>query len=895
MSILILLLTVVIIMLWLFFAGLSKRIEAIERTLAAAMDRVQKLSAEIVALRQQSPADAAAEVPATEVVAPESPSTVVGGVPTETIAVAFTDATHASATAPLDDAPSAERIPSEAAAAAATAPTGRSLIDVGSEPLASTPAAASTVAGDQPAESWEMVVGASWLNKIGVLVFVMGVALLVGYSFAHIGPAGRVALGYALSAGLLATGVVLERRPGMRVYAYGLVGGGWAGLYFTTFAMHEVPAARSVESPLAAVSLLTAVAAGMIAHSLRYRSQVVTSLAYIVAYATIALSPLSGFALAASLPLAASLLIVSQRLGWPGLSVLGIVATYGAFAVRGALDPHSSLPYLMLAAYWLTFEAADLMGVRLRRLANAATVAARSIPMLALNAAGAMGALLVTLPANNPRLFSTCLFVAGAAHLGSAVTRARLSPKEVTSTPDERPFDHTHWATAIASALVAFGIGVRFTGNRESLALLLEAQLLFVSGFMLADSWIRRMASIVAALASVHALAICLLIDSGAIASVGAGMASAVAGLLAMIWYGNGEILYRRGVRLQWAEPAYAWMATALLGVIILVELDPAHQALAGLVLATVLAEASFRRDAGFAYQACIVGFFGSYAMLLAFLVPPDRTGQLSQWGVAPSLLDEWTVLPAGILIAAGVAWRLATRPVPEGTKSGRLAAASAAATAAVLFLLVFEWRVLPPTYIGPAWATTGIALIAFGLWRRLIGFRWQGYVVLLLGTARSAGSVFGTTDPSGQAIVLLSAVIVALYACGLAIGRATRAARAAGDPRRTEGTVAEAVSLGATGLLSLLILQEVRPSLVTLALGLQGLALMAAGLATRERVMRLSGLGLLLGCILKLFLYDLRELEALPRILSFVVLGLILLAISWVYTRYREYIRKLL
>ena len=82
---------------------------------------------------------------------------------------------------------------------------------------------------------------------------------------------------------------------------------------------------------------------------------------------------------------------------------------------------------------------------------------------------------------------------------------------------------------------------------------------------------------------------------------------------------------------------------------------------------------------------------------------------------------------------------------------------------------------------------------------------------------------------------------------------------------------------------------------MVTPALGLQGLGLMVTGLFAHERPMRLSGLALLLGCLLKLFLYDLRELEALPRIFSFVVLGLVLLGISWAYTRYREHIVRLL
>jgi uncharacterized membrane protein len=51
----------------------------------------------------------------------------------------------------------------------------------------------------------------------------------------------------------------------------------------------------------------------------------------------------------------------------------------------------------------------------------------------------------------------------------------------------------------------------------------------------------------------------------------------------------------------------------------------------------------------------------------------------------------------------------------------------------------------------------------------------------------------------------------------------------------------------------------------------------------------------MLLVCILKLFLYDLRNLETIYRILSFVALGLILLGVSWIYTRFRERVSRYL
>ena len=149
--------------------------------------------------------------------------------------------------------------------------------------------APATVVYTEPAASdsddaWEVTVGANWLNKAGAFVFVIGLALLVGYSMAHVGPAGRIAIGYVVSLTLLVGGVVLERRADYRIYAHGLMAGGWAGTYFTTYAMRAVDAARVIDSDLVAIVCLLAVAAGMVWHSLRYRSQELAALAYIVAW-----------------------------------------------------------------------------------------------------------------------------------------------------------------------------------------------------------------------------------------------------------------------------------------------------------------------------------------------------------------------------------------------------------------------------------------------------------------------------------------------------------------------------------------------------------------------------------------------------------------------------------
>src|SRR5581483_6063086 len=99
---------------------------------------------------------------------------------------------------------------------------------------------------------WEAIVGGSWFNKLGVLVLVIAIASLLQYEFGRVGPAGRIAIGYGISIAMLGAGVWIERRAGFEIFARGLIGGGWAALYFTTYAMHGLEAARVIDNPIVA-------------------------------------------------------------------------------------------------------------------------------------------------------------------------------------------------------------------------------------------------------------------------------------------------------------------------------------------------------------------------------------------------------------------------------------------------------------------------------------------------------------------------------------------------------------------------------------------------------------------------------------------------------------------
>ena len=79
------------------------------------------------------------------------------------------------------------------------------------------------------------------------------------------------------------------------------------------------------------------------------------------------------------------------------------------------------------------------------------------------------------------------------------------------------------------------------------------------------------------------------------------------------------------------------------------------------------------------------------------------------------------------------------------------------------------------------------------------------------------------------------------------------------------------------------------------MAWSIEAAAILVFGFVAHERAMRLSGLLLLATCIVKLFAIDFRELDAMARIISFIVLGLLLVAASWVYTRYRDQLHRYL
>jgi hypothetical protein len=225
--------------------------------------------------------------------------------------------------------------------------------------------------------AFEEALGTNWLQKLGIVLLVLGVASFGIYELAALGSFGKVLVSYFASAALLGGGIFLERRERYQLLGRTGIGGGWALLFFTTYAMYHVESMRVLNSLVLDSTLMLLVAGAMAAHTLRYRSQFVTGLAFLLGYTTVALSHDTVYSLSAGVILAIGLVAIVLKMGWYELEVFGILSSYlnhlywlyRLLGINGAQRhafPEYHASTMMLFFYWAIFRGSFV----LRRIAS---------------------------------------------------------------------------------------------------------------------------------------------------------------------------------------------------------------------------------------------------------------------------------------------------------------------------------------------------------------------------------------------------------------------------------------------------------------------------------------------------------------------------------------------
>lgn len=595
------------------------------------------------------------------------------------------------------------------------------------------------------------MLGTDWLNKLGIILLVLGIAFFLAYQLRTMGPAGKVLVGLVTSAVLLGAGIWFERGDRYRILARAAIGGGWALLFFTTYAMYHVPAAQVLDSQLLDMVLMLAVAGAMVGQTLRYRSQVVTGLAFLLAFLTIAIHHSDVYSLAAGAVLAAALVVIVGRMEWFELELFGILASYlnHYLWLRPIIEPmqgkHHPFPEFtasagILVLYWLIFRLSYMFRLPDESQERISTAAALLNTSLLL-------ALLKYQSVHPEWAFWTLLGI-GALEAGfgqAAPTRRRRNAVIVLST------------LGVAMLIAAFPF--RYSGTRLSVLWLAEAEVLLLVGVWTREIVYRRLGMVASVLVAGQMIAYDAAETFGRRmddADLRPDYALAVLFVVAAaIFYLNTHWVLRRWTDLFTTEfdrrvmqrLSYAGMAMMLIAAWVAFPQSWTAVAwclvgLASMVTARSLAAPELR------YQAAFLAGIAIVRVLAINLGDTEKFHGLTLRLITMALVAGLLYLTSHWRAESAESW------------SFEWIAAEAYSWAASFLVSLLAWYELRPIGVASAWVTGGLVLLELGLARKRVSLRLQGYVALLAGFLRiffvnlNSAAVPGEVSPRFYTVV---------------------------------------------------------------------------------------------------------------------------------------------
>lgn len=765
-------------------------------------------------------------------------------------------------------------------------------------PLPGPPPAAATQAGTaeepHPGLSLEEQIGGQWLNWLGAaaVVIAVGFALKWGYDqgfltwIFHLPRTVYVALGWLCGAGLLAWSERLRRD--LPLYAQGLAGGGIAILYVTTYAGHTLYGLLGAGPATVGLALTGALA---IALAVRHDSSVIGWLGIVLAYASPVLfpspRPSPGPLFLYVTALNAGVLGVSVLRSWPPFRVAAFVASLCLYLAWH--QGHYSPAYVAPALTFIGTNGLIFLGVlALYPLVWRRPGVDTDLALAVLNPIAAGAAFYTILNPLNPDCLGLVALGFAAIYWGTA-RAIRLRRRE------EDYLEQLFFGISLTFAVLA--VPLQFHGRAITAGWALLAAALSVAGYR-TGSLRTRMWGVIALGLSLIRLAV---LDAWRAPSAGAplffnergfsfAVVAAALGILAGLFAWD----WKRSDR-EDSQSAYALGLCALTLCILMdswtrLELSSTW-APAGWCTVSALALA-------FGWQlrcreARAVGLLAVLPPLLRAV--PDPLYLLLSSGSVP----DWQVyLPpwAGTLaLCSGAAWAYLRRG-ETGDLEDRIAVpflACAAAAAAATWAAVQ----LDPQrgWLSVAWLGILLALLACAVRTRRGVFRLLGVCLAALLTAEFL--LRGLVLPAAHPLLLHSRSLAALAALAGWIACARTLLRHGGEDERALVPVlyvgANLLGLGWLSVEAWDVAGRLGPAAWSAQASQFGIsavwvlfaaAAIAVGFAREQQETRWGGLALLLAAVVKVFLFDLSFLGSGFRMLSCLVLGVVLLGVSYYY-----------
>ena len=766
----------------------------------------------------------------------------------------------------------------------------------------------------------------------------------------------KLGLIVAAGGALAGLGAWLEKkREAMRNYGRVLMAGGLAAIYYACYAAHFVTALRVIEDAVLGGALLLAFAGGLAWFAHRRRSETLASLAILLSYYTSCINPVGGFTLFSNVLLTATAVFFLVKNRWTKVTWLSVAATYTSYAywrffageTATAMTP-TLVQVAFLACYWLLFTAAAFLTDR------SAMNSVRRTSFITANNAAFFALASHAMAVDGSGKFWIFSLTYGGVLLALSKLAALRDPEDRTLDAAYLAQGLALTTAGLATHLTGQQLALTFAAQGTvllSCGRARQASLLAFGGMLsLAAAFLLALAGVAIseALPSAHAIAtagitaLALLFNAwwfkrhrglatdvlhpvaSAIAAaafiLGIGWLEKIAGTHTAPWLGLTALGFAFVPRAEFAllaqtllPFAVAKWAAALLPDLMaaLSDMPPIHRAPLPLDTTILLAcgivlahwwprvrgfDPLLRKFAEGA--AALSSVTVAILWLRQSLSATDAMVTNAILGLAWILAARFT--GARLLSFAGLAfsivtvadftqfqseshWAIALLPIANVLAVGRIfrrfEPAKLCAPAGALMLLAWSWTHIPGEWHTLFYAAAAIVPALLGARRR---------EPILCGTALALGTLATVLfwsrieAPGGWRNV--AALLVFASAC-----RLSRKFWPADPMHAAAPAVAWSTVLGITTWVTW---HHTLPS-HTVAWSLLAFAFFAAGLALRDRHYRLSGLALLGLAVARVFFVDVWAITALWRIVSFIVLGVVLLVVGYAYNRFEEKLRR--
>jgi hypothetical protein len=329
----------------------------------------------------------------------------------------------------------------------------------------------------------------------------------------------------------------------------------------------------------------------------------------------------------------------------------------------------------------------------------------------------------------------------------------------------------------------------------------------------------------------------------------------------------------------------YSWAASFLLSWLMWYQLQPISVALAWAVFGLLLFELGHDKPSAYLRAQGYVALVSSFVRI--FFVNLNQSAVSSWW---------YTVVPL-VPIYFWVYWRLHAKKAGEQAIKVRMEDVLACiGSATVAALARFE---MPLDTVAFGYSLIVVALLTVMAVTRLQIFLFQALVMLGVTAFRLSMYDFHRLHNSFSSSVTFPVLAILVLAVGVPIAFQVREPKT--ENSESPGWIKflvrspeQPMFFASVVLMAVLLVIKLDVGWNTLTWGLEGLVVVLAAFFARERSFRLTGMGLLLLCILKLVCWDAWKIND-PRApyLSFIGLGAFILVVAYLFSRNRKALRE--